>query len=64
MPNDQWINRTEIRSESSNRIYIVSQHATKRYWACSCPAWRTRRKCKHLTQLGLPGVLADSTSAS
>lgn len=53
--NNNWINRTEIRSESSNRIYVVSQHASKRYWACSCPAWRTRRHCKHLTQLGLPG---------
>jgi hypothetical protein len=44
-----------IRSETSNRIYGVSQHANKRYWACSCPAWRTRRHRKHLTQLGLPG---------
>lgn len=51
---EQWINKTEIKSESSNRIYVVSQHATKRHWACSCPAWRTKRACKHLVQLGLP----------
>src|SRR5262249_31429438 len=52
---NQWINRTEIRSETSNRVYVVSQHAIKRFWGCSCPAWRTRRSCKHLAQLGLPG---------
>lgn len=50
-----WINRTEIRSETSGRVYVVSQHATKRYWGCSCPGWRAHRRCKHLDQLGLPG---------
>lgn len=49
-----WINRTDIKSESSNRVYVVSQHATKRHWACSCPGWKAHRRCKHLTQLGLP----------
>jgi len=24
--NDQWENRFEIRSETSNRIYIIAQH--------------------------------------
>lgn len=52
--NDQWTNRFEVRSESSDRIYIVSQHKAKRHWGCSCPAWRTRRKCKHLVAVGLP----------
>lgn len=52
--NDQWTNRFEIHSETSNRIYIIAQHKTKRHFACSCPAWRTRRKCKHLETLGLP----------
>ncbi|HZY83671.1 MAG TPA: hypothetical protein VFE78_02465 [Gemmataceae bacterium] len=51
---DQWVNRTEIRSESSDRVYVVSQHAMKRYLACSCPGWRAHRRCKHLAQLGLP----------
>lgn len=51
---DQWQNRFEIRSESSDRIYIVSQNIKKKHWACSCPAWRTRRKCKHLEAIGLP----------
>ena len=47
----QWINRFEIRSESSNRLYIIAQKADKSGWGCSCPAWITRRKCKHLTSI-------------
>lgn len=53
--NDQWENRFEIRSESSNRVYVVSQNIKKRHWGCSCPSWRTRRTCKHLQAIGLPG---------
>lgn len=49
-----WENRFEIRSETSDRIYIVSQHKTKRHWGCSCPGYRIHRKCKHLNTLALP----------
>lgn len=52
--NDQWTNRFEIRSESSNRLYTIAQNKAKRHWGCSCPGWRTRRHCKHLQSLGLP----------
>lgn len=52
--NDQWTWRFEIRSETSDRIYVVSQHKKLKHWGCSCPAWRTRRTCKHLTAIGLP----------
>ena len=38
--NNTWINRIEIKSETSNRIYVIAQHAEKRYWGCSCPGWR------------------------
>lgn len=51
----QWINRFEIKSETSDCIYIVSQNKTNKHWACSCPAWITRRSCKHLDALHLPG---------
>jgi hypothetical protein len=54
--NDQWTNRFEIESESSDRIYIVSQNKKTGIWGCSCPAWRTRRYCKHLRSLGLLGA--------
>jgi len=54
--NSQWENRFEIHSESSNRVYVISQNIKKRHWGCSCPSWRVRRKCKHLTNLNLPGL--------
>jgi len=53
--NAQWENRFEIRSETSGRIYIVSQNIKKRHWGCSCPGWKRYRTCKHLQNLGLPG---------
>ncbi len=52
--NDQWQNRFTIKSESSNRLYIVSQHKTNKHWACSCPGWKAHRNCKHLAALQLP----------
>jgi hypothetical protein len=51
---DQWQNRFEIHSESSNRVYIVAQHIKLKHWGCSCPSWRVRRYCKHLTAVGVP----------
>ena len=53
--NSEWENRFEIKSESSNRIYIVAQHKKLRFWGCSCPGWKRHRKCKHLSAIGLPG---------
>jgi len=52
--NSQYTNRLEIKSESSNRIYIVAQRISDKEWTCSCPGWiRARnghlnRTCKHL----------------
>lgn len=46
--NAQWKNRFEIESETSNRVYIVAQNKNSGDFGCSCPAWRTRRTCKHL----------------
>lgn len=51
---DQWENRFEIHSETSNRIYVIAQNKKRRHWGCSCPAYRTRRRCKHLEEIGLP----------
>lgn len=51
---DQWVHRFEIRSESSNRKYIIAQNREKRHWACSCPGWKSHRTCKHLKHLSLP----------
>jgi hypothetical protein len=52
--NDQWTNRFEIKSQTSNRIYIVAQNKNKRHFGCSCPSYRVRRYCKHLQALSLP----------
>jgi hypothetical protein len=52
--NDQWQNRFEIHSESSNRIYIIAQHKKLKHWGCSCMGWRRFRKCKHLIAIGVP----------
>lgn len=53
--NSQWQNRFEITSETSDRIYVVSQNKKNKHWGCSCPSYRVRRTCKHLDALGLPG---------
>lgn len=52
--NDQWQNRFEIHSETSNRVYVIAQNKKRRHWGCSCPSYRTRRRCKHLEEIGLP----------
>lgn len=54
----QWGTRIEIKSETSSRIYIVSEkldgdgRATGTY-GCSCPGWLSRRDCKHLRRMAL-----------
>ena len=53
--NAGYTNRFEIKSESSDRIYVIAQSKTGRWWSCSCSGWISRKKCKHLTTLGLPG---------
>lgn len=52
--NDQWTHRFEIHSETSNRVYVVAQNKQKRHWGCSCPSYKVRRYCKHLSAIGLP----------
>jgi len=51
--NKSHINRIEIRSSSSNRVYVVSLSRTSGEWECSCPGWVMKkagkeRGCKHL----------------
>jgi len=56
--------RMEIRSESSNNLYIVAQAKKSGEWQCSCPGWIFKkpgkpRGCKHLTAM-LPMLLQVS----
>jgi hypothetical protein len=52
--NDQWQNRFEVHSETSNRVYIIAQHKVRKHWGCSCMGWKRFRKCKHLSAVGVP----------
>ena len=52
--NGQWTNRFKIHSSSSDHVYTIAQNKSGRHWGCSCKGWIFHRKCKHLTQLGLP----------
>jgi hypothetical protein len=62
---DAWINRIEIRSESNPElVYIVAQHKRDGYWACTCMGWRTRRKCKHLREMGLSSTQPNMQRAT
>jgi len=54
--NKTHTNRFEIASESSNRLYVVSQSKSTGEWQCSCPGWIIKkpgkeRTCKHLRSL-------------
>jgi len=53
--NAQWQNRFEIKSASSNRVYIIAQNKDSGLWGCSCPGYLSNRRCKHLVDgCGLP----------
>ena len=58
--NNQYKNRFEIKSESSNRLYVIAQRVSDGELCCSCMGWRRARtdgeggyyrKCKHTTTL-------------
>jgi len=53
--NSAYENRFEIKSETSDAIYIIAQSKSGRWWSCSCFGWIRHKKCKHLDALGLPG---------
>jgi hypothetical protein len=55
---EAWTNQTEIKSETSSRIYIVAEKVTDGVptgtWGCSCPGWKGYGgQCKHLASMGL-----------
>lgn len=52
---DTHINRVNINSETSDRIYVVSTRVKKDgslVNECGCPAWIYRRHCKHVDTMG------------
>ncbi len=38
---DHFTNRYEVRSASSGKLYLISQHKELRHWCCSCTGWKT-----------------------
>ncbi len=56
--NDQWTNRFQIKSESSEKLYTIAQNKSGLWWGCNCPGFIGRggkQQCKHLRELELPG---------
>lgn len=53
--NSSYTNRFEIKSQTSDSIYIIAQSKSGRWWSCSCFGWIRHKHCKHLTALGIPG---------
>lgn len=56
--NDTHENRLEIKSASSNRVYVIAQSKSSGEWQCSCPGWVLKkagkeRSCKHLESMML-----------
>ncbi len=60
--NTQWTNRFEIRSETSSRVYTVAQRKSDKSWGCSCPGWKSHRRCKHLNSM-MPALRQITASA-
>jgi hypothetical protein len=54
--NKQYTNRFEIRSSSSDKLYVIAQRKSDEEWCCGCPGWvftkaGRERNCKHLKTL-------------
>ena len=65
--NNQWTDRFQIRSGSSNRLYIIAKNKKSQKWACDCPGWKRWRTCKHLIQgcgLSLSDIHGNNMIAS
>jgi hypothetical protein len=53
--NKSYVNRFEIKSETSDSVYVIAQSKSGGWWACECFGFRRHQHCKHLERLGLPG---------
>jgi len=51
------INRFQIKSSSSDSLYIVAQSRSGLWWSCGCRGFigHGGKQCTHLRSLGLPG---------
>jgi len=49
--NRVWVNRFQIKSQTSDSRYTIAQRRSDKVWGCSCIGWRHHRKCKHVTDV-------------
>jgi len=49
--NRSHTNRFNVRSETSDSLYVVAQNKSTGEWGCSCQGWIRYRRCKHLANL-------------
>jgi hypothetical protein len=53
---ERYQHRMYVKSETTDQLYIVAQNKKKKHWECECKRWiATRKQCKHLRAMGLPG---------
>jgi hypothetical protein len=52
--NAAYTNRFEVKSETSDSIYVIAQSKKGRWWSCGCHGFLRWGHCKHLKAVGLP----------
>jgi hypothetical protein len=56
--NKNYKNRFEVKSETSESVYVIAQTKKSGIWTCSCFGFRRHRHCKHLDSIkGLIGEM-------
>ena len=53
--NAAYTNRFEVKSQSSDSVYIIAQSKKGRWWSCGCFGFIRYKHCKHMKNLSLPG---------
>ena len=44
-------NRFEVKSETSDNVYVIAQTKKSGLWTCECLGFRRHRHCKHLDSI-------------
>lgn len=44
-------NRFTVESQTSSKVYVVSQRRSSGGWECGCQGWTRWRHCKHLADI-------------
>ncbi len=55
--NAAFHHRMQIKSGSSDKLYVVAQSKANGTWQCACNGWKSHRHCRHLDAM-LPKLLA------